>query len=158
MKWSLTNALTGTDHRQTTGTVMNDKKEWIKWCVYECYLCVLFLLPPVGGAVFWPCVLGPECQPVWSCWIHYSQSRRAVPLLEPLQRWSKMIYHTEVYYHWSTVLHRAHYSTNSLSLPLKHGSCSPVCAGQELKDDVPASTFWKWASNICVWVPYEHPF
>lgn len=40
-----------------------------------------------GGAVFWPRVLGSQCQLVRPCWFNHSESGWTLPLLEPLQRW-----------------------------------------------------------------------
>lgn len=47
-------------------------------------LTVLSSLLPKGGVVFWPCVLGPKCEPVWSCWLYHSKSGWTLPFLEPL--------------------------------------------------------------------------
>lgn len=61
--------------------------------VFACNLDILFSPLPKGGVMLWPCVLGSKCQPVWSRWLHYSKSRRTLPLLEPLQRWHEITFH-----------------------------------------------------------------
>lgn len=56
---------------------------WLYFCVCVC----LYSSLPTGGVVFWPGLLGSKRQPVRSCRLHHSKSRRALPLLEPVQRW-----------------------------------------------------------------------